>query len=61
MQEDSIADVTPRSYDGHSDANIDITYEIVEDSSIRGRDQLFWGDGFSYTIKTRNFKKQNTL
>ena len=32
---------------------VDITYEIIEDSSICQRDKLFRSDGFTYTIKTR--------
>ena len=54
MQEDSIADVTPRSYD----ANIDKTYEIVENLSIRGRDQLFRAIAFHIRSKPGTLRKK---
>ena len=58
---DVIQDVSAMSLPSLREPEVDITYEIVEGSSIRGRDKLFRSDGFSYTINTMNSKKGNTL
>ena len=54
---DVIQDVTAMSLLSFREPEVDITYAIVEGSSIRERDNLFRSDGFSYTIKRMNGKK----
>ena len=51
LQESSIADPEPAEVT--VGAHI-VTYKIVEDTSIRGRDKLFDSVGYSYTLKRRN-------
>ena len=48
---DVIQDVSAMSLPSFREPEVDITYGIVEGSSIRGTDKLFRSDGFSYTIK----------
>ena len=50
---DVIQDVTAMALPSSREPEFDITYEIIEDSSICQRDKLFRSDGFTYTIKTR--------
>ncbi|KAI0232988.1 hypothetical protein LSAT2_016769 [Lamellibrachia satsuma] len=53
VQEDSIADVTPQPNASETEDNGDPVYELLEDSSIRGKKKLYDNIGFSYTVKTR--------
>ena len=50
---DVIQDVSAMSLPSFRESEVDITYEIIEDSSICGLYKLFRSDGFTYTIKTR--------
>ena len=51
LDESSIADPVP--VDISTGAHV-VTYQIVEDTSIRGKDKLFDSVGYSYTVKRRN-------
>ena len=60
VEEDLIADIMPQEHE-YIIEDIGPMYQMVDDSSIRGKNKVYSNLGFSYTVKTRNGKKLSSI